>query len=56
MEVPEEWQQTPIGRTLSGIYFRMNREQNDILDSMTVRDLLEREKKEIEDGEEVITQ
>ncbi|MFC1567840.1 YihY family inner membrane protein [Pseudomonadota bacterium] len=56
MEVPEEWQQTPIGRTLSGIYFRMNREQDDILESITIRDLLERGQKEIEDGEEVITQ
>ncbi|MDT8375664.1 MAG: YihY family inner membrane protein [Mariprofundaceae bacterium] len=56
MEVPEAWQQTPIGRTLSGIYFRMNREQDEILESITVRDLLEREQKEIEDEEEVITQ
>jgi len=56
MEVPEEWQQTSIGRTLSGIYFRMNREQDDILEALTVRDLLEREQKEIEDEEEVITQ
>jgi membrane protein len=56
VEVPEEWQQTPIGRTLSGIYFRMNREQDGILESITIRDLLEREQKEIADGEEVITQ
>lgn len=56
MDVPEEWQQTPIGRTLSGIYFRLNREQHDILKSITIRELLERERKEIEDEEEVITQ
>lgn len=56
MEVPDAWQQTPIGRTLSGVYFRLNREQDEILESITVRELLEREQKEIEDEEEVITQ
>lgn len=55
MEVPEEWQQSPIGRTLSGIYFRMGREQDELLESMNMRDLMEKEQKEIEDQEEVIT-
>ncbi len=55
MDVPEEWRQSSIGRTLSGIYFRMNREQDDLLESLTLRDLMEKEKKEIEDEEEVIT-
>ncbi|MDX8403049.1 MAG: hypothetical protein R8K54_01400, partial [Mariprofundaceae bacterium] len=55
MEVPEEWQQSPIGRTLSGIYFRMGREQDELLESLNIRDLMEKELKEIEDEEEVIT-
>ncbi len=55
MEVPEEWQQSPIGRTLSGIYFRMDREQNELLESMNMRDLIEKEQKEIKDKEEIIT-
>jgi len=54
MEVPKEWQQSAIGRTLSGIYFRMGREQDDILESLNLRDLMEKEQKEIEDEEEVI--
>jgi membrane protein len=54
MEVPEEWQHTPIGRTLSGIYFRMGREQQDLLESVNLRDLMEKEKKEIKDEEDVI--
>ncbi len=55
MEVPEEWQHSSIGRTLSGIYFRMGREQGELLESLNLRDLMEKEQKEIEDEEEVIT-
>jgi len=54
MEVPEEWKQSAIGRTLSGVYFRMGREQEALLASVTLRDLMEKEKKEISDNEEVI--
>jgi membrane protein len=55
MEVPESWQQTPIGRTLSGAYFRIGREQKELLKSISLRDLMEKEQKEISDEEEVIS-
>lgn len=54
MEVPGEWKQSPIGRTLSGIYFRMEREQDGLLEAITLRDLMEKEEKEAVDNEEVI--
>ncbi|MDX8390562.1 MAG: YihY family inner membrane protein [Mariprofundaceae bacterium] len=40
MEVPEGWQQTYMGRTLSGIYFRMQREQNLLLSNITLKTLM----------------
>jgi len=54
MEVPEVWQQSSIGRTLSGIYFRIGRKQQDLLHSINIRKLMEKETKEIRDEEEVI--
>ena len=54
MEVPEVWQQSSVGRTLSGIYFRIGRKQQDLLKSINIRNLMEKEKKEIHDEEEVI--
>ena len=54
MDVPEAWQQSAIGRTLSGIYFRIGRKQQDLLKSINIRNLMEKEQKEIHDEEEVI--
>jgi len=54
MDIPEEWKQTPVGRTLSGIYFRLGREQEELLSTLTLHDLMEKEEKEISDNEEVI--
>jgi len=54
MEVPEVWQQSSVGRTLSGIYFRIGRNQQDLLKSINIRSLMEKEQKEIHDEEEVI--
>ena len=43
MEIPEAWKDTPLGITLSGMYFRMQREQETYLSSITMADLLEKE-------------
>ncbi|MDX8396216.1 MAG: YihY family inner membrane protein [Mariprofundaceae bacterium] len=43
LEVPENWQQTVLGRTLSGLYFRLQREQHDVLENIKLRDLMDKE-------------
>ncbi len=43
MEVPQDWQETPVGRQLTGIYFRLGRERSGLLKSMNIRDIMERE-------------
>jgi len=43
MEVPQDWQETPLGRQLAGIYFRLSRERSSLLKSMSMRDIMERE-------------
>ncbi len=42
MTVPEEWQESILGRQLQGLYFRMEREQSDFLKGITVKDIIER--------------
>ncbi len=44
MFVPDAWKDTPIGRTLQGLAFRMRREQGQILGRMSMHDLLHKEK------------
>jgi len=43
MEVPENWQETSVGRQLAGLYFRLGRERSSLLKSMNIRDIMERE-------------
>lgn len=43
MTVPEEWQESTLGRQLKGIYFRMDREQSDLLKSITIKDIMDRD-------------
>jgi len=43
MCIPEDWCDTPLGRTLAGLYFRLERERKDTLAGVSIRDLLESE-------------
>jgi len=43
MEVPKNWQETPLGRQLTGLYFRLDRERSSLLKSMSIRDIMDRE-------------
>jgi membrane protein len=43
MHIPQDWQDTMLGRTLSGLYFRMDREEQEWLGAISLRDLVEKE-------------
>jgi membrane protein len=43
MEIPPEWKDSPLGTTLSGMYFRVQREQDTYLSSISIADLLDKE-------------
>jgi len=43
MLIPDEWHDTPVGRTLTGLYYRNSREQDEILGKVTIRDLMKKE-------------
>lgn len=40
MRVPEEWADTSIGKTLAGLYFRLERERNATLGEVSLRQLM----------------
>jgi len=40
MRVPEEWIDTAIGKTLAGLYFRLDRERNSTLGEVSLRQLM----------------
>jgi len=44
MRVPEEWTDTPIGKTLAGLYFRLERERNTTLGEISLRQLIQSDK------------
>ena len=54
MEVPEEWQETSIGRQLAGLYFRLGRERSGLLKSMNIREIMEKEQEKDDAMEEVL--
>ncbi|WP_241697031.1 YihY family inner membrane protein [Mariprofundus sp. KV] len=54
MEVPEEWQESSLGRQLAGLYFRLGRERSDLLKSLNIRDIMEREKEREDAREDVL--
>jgi len=54
MEVPEEWQETSLGRQLAGIYFRLSRERSGLLKSMNIRGFMEREHEKDDARDEVL--
>jgi len=41
MHIPEGWGDTPLGRTLAGLYFRLDRERQEALSEISIRDLAE---------------
>jgi len=43
MSIPEDWCDTPIGRTLAGLYLRLERERKDTLAGGSIRDLIKSE-------------
>ncbi|OIO69838.1 MAG: hypothetical protein AUJ57_08805 [Zetaproteobacteria bacterium CG1_02_53_45] len=54
MEVPEDWQETTVGRQLAGIYYRLARERSGLLKSMNIRDIMEREQEKDDAREDVL--
>lgn len=43
LRVPEEWNDTPVGKLLLGLYFRLDRERNSTLGTVSLRQLLQTE-------------
>jgi membrane protein len=43
MLIPPDWQDTMLGRTLSGLYYRMDREEKEWLGAISLRDLKDKE-------------
>lgn len=43
MHIPDDWQDSAIGRTLSGLYFRMDREQQAWLGAVSIRALMDKD-------------
>jgi len=43
MEVPQTWQDSTLGGTLSGVYFRMQREHDTYLSEISIQNLLDKE-------------
>jgi len=54
MVVPEDWQETSLGRQLQGLYFRMGREQTQLMKTISMRDLVEKENEEAEARTQVL--
>lgn len=44
MRIPEDWTDTAIGKTLAGLYFRLERERGAVLGEMSLRQLSRHEK------------
>lgn len=55
MLVPAAWQETSLGRHLYGLYFRMGREQKNILKTISIRELSAKENEEVEARDQVLT-
>ncbi len=43
MHIPDQWHDTPIGKTLAGLYFRLERERSETLGQVSLRDLMQHE-------------
>ncbi len=51
LEIPADWRETALGRTLAGLYFRLSRQQNGVLGGMVLQDLLDKQQRERDDEE-----
>jgi len=51
LEVPDDWRETALGRTLAGLYFRLSRQQNGVLGGMVLQDLINKQQREFDDEE-----
>ena len=54
MDVPDAWQDSPLGRQLSGIYFRLERERTDLLRQMNIREFMRRQEEKEDALDEVL--
>jgi len=54
MEVPEEWQESTLGRQLVGLYYRLSRERSELLKGMNIRDIMDREHEKDDAREDVL--
>jgi len=54
MDVPETWQDSSLGRQLSGIYFRLERERSDLLNRVSIREFMKRQEEKDEARDEVL--
>jgi len=43
MDVPDAWVDSPLGRQLTGIYFRLERERSELLSHMNLREFMQRQ-------------
>ncbi|MDX8413967.1 MAG: YihY family inner membrane protein [Mariprofundales bacterium] len=50
LEVPDGWRETPLGRTLAGLYFQLSRQQNGVLGGMVLQDLINKQQRELDDA------
>jgi membrane protein len=56
MVVPEDWQETSLGRQLHGLYFRMGREHAQLLKTISMRELVEKENEETDARMQILTE
>jgi len=54
MDVPETWQDSGLGRQLTGIYFRLDRERSELLGSMNIREFMQRQAEENDARDDVL--
>lgn len=50
LSVPDEWKESALARTLTGLYYRLQREGNEVLSEISINDLLDREDEPPESG------
>ena len=54
MDVPESWRESPLGRQLTGIYFRLERERAELLSHMNLREFIKRQHEKEDALDEVL--
>ena len=54
MDVPEEWTDSALGRQLTGIYFRLERERCELLSHMNLREFMQRQHEKEDALDEVL--